>query len=132
MSTSALLIRFFLYSLVLIILVEIAQFLLRFPLLQRIGWMLFFFSMYPNALNFCKINDRQFTGREKIEVLWWSGIMIWLFILAAMGLELVQQGYSFWSAFSRFGQGLAALVALVSLGAVYLAIHSAQKAFEKL
>ena len=66
MSTSALLIRFFLYSLVLIILAEIAQFLLRFPLLQRIGWMLFFFSMYPNALNFCKINDRQFTGREKI------------------------------------------------------------------
>ena len=36
MSTSALLIRFFLYSLVLIILAEIAQFLLRFPLLQRI------------------------------------------------------------------------------------------------
>ena len=132
MSTSALLIRFFLYSLVLIILAEIAQFLLRFPLLQRIGWVIFFFSMYPNALNFCKINDRQFTGREKIEVLWWSGIMIWLFTLAAMGLELVQPGYSFWSAFSRFGQGLAALVALVSLGAVYLAIHSAQKAFEKL
>ena len=132
MSTSALLIRFFPYSLVLIILAEIAQFLLRFPLLQRIGWVLFFFSMYPNALNFCKINDRQFTGREKIEVLWRSGIMIWLFTLAAMGLELVQQGYSFWSAFSWVGQGVAALVALVSLGAVYLAIHSAQKAFDKL
>ena len=132
MSTSALLIRFFLYSLVLVILAEVAQFLLQLPLIQRCSWVIFFFSMYPNALNFCKINDRLFTGQEKIEVLWWSGIMIWLFTLAAMGLELVQQGYSFWSAFSRFGQGLAALVALVSLGAVYLAIHSAQKAFEKL